>query len=280
MTIAAPTIVYLSNTTTSVTIRHTPPSVVTAPSTSWAKTVVFVRKMGSGDPVQTQEVTAAGTTTIVLSPLDVDATYEITATALSDQDEVSPLTSKIRVVLSSVPGTGILEDFVNIIGTSVSTQPALTTTDAVAKYLEAVGFDLNDGTTLMAGMNLFVDSYPKWWYDQNDNARQNRDYTVVLLQTEPGRLYRKYTKRDRAEAGIRVVVFDGNRDRAKLEASRLYHFFRREDNAQFESDAVSVHDCAPLEEPGLNLMEASGLESYSFRLSLKVVFRCSDNPPL
>lgn len=155
---------------------------------------------------------------------------------------------------------------------------------ALAEFLEAAGFTVHDGTgatNLIYGRNLFTDFYPDWYFSDDPAEQADPGATVIVLfyeplvGTEPVNSYNQ-----KHGCVVRIEVNHGYRDVVLLDATRLYQFFLRRENAiQFVSCGISVRHVRPYEMPSLVGEDESNRAVYSFRLVMKFTLDTSPEMP-
>jgi len=150
--------------------------------------------------------------------------------------------------------------------------PVVTHDRAVAIYLSGLGIELSNGRTLAFSENLFVDLLPKEYYDQDGASQSARDDIVVVIRNEiildP---FGSQTRPAKTRGAVSFNIYGGHRDKAQNDAARLFLFFKRRINVQFQVGCLCVHSVNPLNEPILVGIEDNGLAVYQFRLELTSV---------
>lgn len=268
MSISAPTLLFREKTSDSITVEHTPPSQFAAPSTSWVRTQV--NAVGSkGDSVSV-EVTTPGQTNVTLSGLQGEQTYTVTATAVSDAAEISAPSEAIRAYVTISPYTDTFGEFFPRMIPDVNEAPVLSH-EAVAMFLDALGFVFSDGEKSVAGENVFIDTLPREFFDQDPNALADQQEILVVLRNEPVASFSNESYNHKVDAVVSLFVYGGNRDDAGVDAARLYRFFQQRVNVQFVACGFTAHRVAPTGEPVFVGVENSGLNVYHMKLALRGV---------
>lgn len=266
MSIAPPNIAFRSKTAASITVQHQEPVNFSLPSTAWVRSIISA--VGSeGDSVQAI-VTTAGPIDVTLSGLAGEQTYTITAVAESDADEISIPTAAIKKFVTADPYTDTLGFVFERMLPPVDETPILSH-EAVIRFLDAIGFELQDGTKTAWGMNAFIDNLPEEAYKQAAADLDPPDEILILAQNEPVAFLNNRTYNHQVDTVVALSVYGGNRDSARIDAARLYRFFQQRVNVQFQVCGFTAHVVRPLGEPSLVGMEDNGLSVYQFRLAIR-----------
>lgn len=262
MAIDAPIISLYEKTGDTITVNHTPPV-----HGLYDRTVIVVRDNRGNQ--HSYDVSVAGL--FAMGPLPSEITYSVLAFAITTAGEVSVFSQELRVLLSEYCAADTLGQ--NFPGFNPALEDrAVLSHEALGFFLEAVGFPLQTGKCLM-GENIFLDVLPKEYYDQDSRFTDNPDAVVVLLQNEPGAPTYQNQRRPghKQDSVVRVVVYSGNRERASLDASRLYRALLRRENVQFDAMGISVRSIIALDEPSLVGVDDTGWAGYGFRVSIRAI---------
>lgn len=266
MSIAPPNLAFRSKTANSITVQHLEPVNFAPPSTSWVQSTISA--VGSdGDSVQVV-VTAPGPIDVTLSGLSGEQTYTVTAVAQSDAGEVSIPTAAIKKFVSADPYTDTLGYIFDRELPPVDEKPVLSH-EAVIRFLDAIGFELSDGTKAAWGANAFIDNLPEEAYKQLPDDLDPPDEILILARNEPVVFINNRTYNHQVDTLVSLSVYGGNRDSARIDAARLYRFFQQRVNVQFQVCGFTAHSVRPMGEPSLVGMEDNGLSVYQLRLYIR-----------